>query len=54
LATVTFHGERQDIFDPETAGLVVGQTTERQCYVRQWPVADLPGPASQVTGGAVS
>jgi len=27
LTTITFLGERQDIFNPETAVLVAGQTT---------------------------
>jgi hypothetical protein len=31
LTAITFLGERQDIFDPEAAVLVAGQTTKRQC-----------------------
>jgi hypothetical protein len=45
LTTITFLGERQDIFDPEAAVLVAKQTTERRCSVSQQPVDDLPGPA---------
>jgi len=37
LTTITFLGERQDIFDPEAAVLVAAQTTERRCFVREQP-----------------
>jgi hypothetical protein len=54
LVTITFLGERQDITDPEAAVLVAGQTTERQCSVREQPVDDLSDHARQVTRRAVS
>ena len=48
LTTITFLGERQDIFDPEAAVLVAGQTTERQCSVRQQPDSQQPLGAEDV------
>ena len=45
LTTITFLGEEQDITDPETAVLVAGQTTERQCSVHGQLVDHLSGHA---------
>ena len=52
--TITFLGERQDIFDPDAAVPAARQTTERRCCVHQQPVDDLSGHAHQVTRRAVS
>jgi hypothetical protein len=41
LTTITFLGERQDIFDPEGTVLVDEQTTERRCAVREQPESKL-------------
>ena len=49
LTTITFLGERLDIFDPDAAVLVAGHTTERRSSVRQRPIDDLSGHAYQVT-----
>ena len=54
LTTITFLGEQRAISDPEAAVLGTGQTTERECSVRQQAVDDLSGHAHQVTRRAVS
>jgi hypothetical protein len=49
LTTITFLGERQDIFDPRAAVPVVGHWTERRNSVCRALVDDLSGHAHQVT-----
>lgn len=49
LTTITFFGERQDIFDPDAAVPVAGHATERRSSVRQRLVDDLSGHAQQGT-----
>ena len=52
MATITFLGEPQDIFDPGTAEPVAGPTTDANVVLSpKQPTDDLPGDARQVVRG---
>ena len=48
LATITFLGERQDIFDPEAAELLPARRRTPDVLSPKQPTDDLPGDARQV------